>query len=92
MNAVDFLLEKKIYLRDFSAGTKKVICPKCSESRRNKTERCLSVTILGPYDLVFHCHHCSWSGGFTPSHERKNKPVVSKSSEWRKKFTSERRW
>lgn len=39
----------------------KQTCPKCSENRKNKTEKCLSVT----YDneaVLYKCHHCGWAG------------------------------
>lgn len=36
-------------------------CPQCSDSRKNKSEPCLSVT----YDrdaVLYNCHNCGWSG------------------------------
>jgi len=37
----------------------KTICPKCSHTRKNKKEQCLSInTEKG----VYNCHHCGWSG------------------------------
>ncbi len=36
-------------------------CPKCSASRKNSKEKCLTVT----YDtdaVLYNCHHCGWSG------------------------------
>lgn len=41
--------------------TGRQVCPKCSEARKNKKEKCLSVK----YDLdgvVYKCHNCQWSG------------------------------
>ena len=37
----------------------KAICPKCSTSRKKKTEPCLSINTENG---VFVCHHCEWSG------------------------------
>ena len=37
----------------------KTTCPKCSHTRKNKTEECLSVNII---DGKYCCHHCGWSG------------------------------
>ena len=37
----------------------KAICPKCSNSRKKKTEPCLSINTENG---VFVCHHCEWSG------------------------------
>lgn len=44
-----------------TAPTQRYLCPSCSSERRNKHDRCLSVTVEGNR-AVFHCHHCSWSG------------------------------
>lgn len=43
-----------------STGNVKTICPKCSESRKNKRDKSLSVD-LGK--RVWLCHNCGWSGG-----------------------------
>lgn len=41
------------------SGDLKLTCPKCSPTRKNKSDRCLSVnTEKGLYN----CHHCNWSG------------------------------
>ena len=41
------------------SGDLKLTCPKCSPTRKNKSDRCLSVnTQKGLYN----CHHCNWSG------------------------------
>lgn len=37
----------------------KTICPKCSQTRKNKKEQCLSINIDKG---VYNCHHCGWSG------------------------------
>ncbi len=37
----------------------KVTCPKCSNERKNKTDRCLSVSVA---QGVYNCHHCGFSG------------------------------
>lgn len=40
-------------------GQLKTICPKCSHTRKNRTEPCLSVNL----DMNrYKCHHCGWSG------------------------------
>ena len=53
-------------LRDFGIdlpdrfhGDRKTTCPKCSESRRNKHEPCLSVN---GDEGIWKCHHCGWTG------------------------------
>lgn len=37
----------------------KTVCPKCSDSRKNKKDPCLSVDTK---EGLFHCHHCGWKG------------------------------
>lgn len=65
------LTELGIHLRRRS-GTEKTQCPKCSDSRRNKKDPCLSVNITSG---EFCCHHCSWKGNvktFEKTNNRKD--------------------
>lgn len=39
----------------------KYTCPKCSAQRKNKTDKCLSVT-YGQEAVLFKCHNCDFSG------------------------------
>ena len=39
----------------------KQTCPKCSASRKNKTEKCLSVT-FSDNGVLYKCHNCGWQG------------------------------
>jgi twinkle protein len=39
----------------------KQTCPKCSQTRKNKDDKCLSVT-YGDEAVLYNCHHCGWSG------------------------------
>jgi len=48
-----------IDLKGKSSGTIKVLCPKCSHTRKNKNDPCLSVDIDRG---LFNCHNCSWHG------------------------------
>ena len=41
--------------------TGRQICPQCSATRKNKTEKCLSVT-FDKDAVLYNCHHCGWSG------------------------------
>lgn len=51
-----------IDLRGYTRGQRKVLCPKCSHTRRhNRNEPCLSVNLDGEV-LVWRCHHCGWYG------------------------------
>ena len=40
-------------------GSEKTICPKCSHTRKNRSEKCLSVNID---EGVYNCFHCGWKG------------------------------
>lgn len=40
-------------------GEAKLLCPRCSAERKNKTDKCLSVNLDSG---LFNCHHCEWSG------------------------------
>lgn len=42
-----------------TSGQVKVKCPRCSHSRKNKMEPCLSVNID---DGAWNCHNCEWKG------------------------------
>ena len=41
--------------------TGKQTCPKCSAQRKNKTEKCLSVTYTDDA-VLYKCHNCEWAG------------------------------
>ncbi len=60
-----------------SSGEEDTTCPQCSESRKNKRARCLSVNIDKG---VWTCHHCGWSGGLGTGEQ--TRPVIVKS--WRR--------
>jgi|688.fasta_scaffold88607_4 twinkle protein len=51
-----------------SNGQTKTTCPKCSSTRKNKKEFCLSVDIDKG---VFKCHNCDWKGNVA-AYESKN--------------------
>jgi twinkle protein len=42
-----------------NAVEQKVICPKCSHTRKNKKDPCLSINLEKG---VYNCHNCGWSG------------------------------
>lgn len=59
MNNIELLERLGIDLRHKRAGQIKTICPKCSDSRRNKKDPSLSVDIDGG---LYNCHHCDFRG------------------------------
>ncbi len=40
----------------------RIVCPICSETRKKKNERSLSVTVKSDVTL-YNCHHCNAEGG-----------------------------
>ncbi len=57
----DKLREHGIALRRDGEGNRKTTCPRCSHTRKNRKDPCLSVTVTSNH-AVWHCHHCGWSG------------------------------
>lgn len=62
-DARDVLNEAGITLRSYAAGAHKATCPQCSQSRKKRSDPCLSVTIASDGDVVWNCHHCHFAGG-----------------------------
>lgn len=48
-----------IDLPDIFPGDRKVVCPKCSYTRKKPNDPCLSVN---GQTGVWHCHNCGWNG------------------------------
>jgi len=56
-----------INVRDGQRGNVKVVCPKCSDSRKHKSDPCLSVDVA---EGIWNCHNCGWKGSIkTPKKE-----------------------
>ena len=58
----------------------RIVCPVCSESRKKKNEKSLSVTVKDDVTL-YSCHHCNAEGGvkrtrYTPPSRKKTTPVI----------------
>jgi twinkle protein len=63
MTLAERLLKFSIRPSRYTPGDYKLTCPKCSHTRRNKTDPCLSVTIDADGEhAVWNCHNCSWKG------------------------------
>ena len=61
----------------FKQGEFHTTCPKCSSTRKKKTERCLSIN--EPKGL-FNCHHCGYSGNVNLQQKKEYvKPIEVKS-------------
>src|SRR5689334_7917336 len=68
------LLEHGIRPNSYAEGDQKLLCPKCSHTRRpeHRREPCLSLTIEAE-GAVWKCHNCNWADGVTtrsPNHAR----------------------
>ena len=48
-----------IELTDFRAGNHKTRCPQCSDSRKHKKDKCLSVKIDSA-GVTWNCYNCHW--------------------------------
>jgi len=69
-----------------NAIEQKVICPKCSHTRKNKKDPCLSINLDKG---VYNCHNCGWSGNvnFKPKKEFVKPPeaktnLTEKTEKW----------
>jgi hypothetical protein len=60
----DLLAKLGIKLRNTAPGERKTLCPKCSHTRKNRRDPCLSVRIE-PSGVVFNCHNCGNKGGMS---------------------------
>lgn len=60
-----------IYLhgQSYGPGDKKTTCPRCSDTRRDKKDPCLSLRIdEDGNNAVWMCHHCDWRGNTKDVH------------------------
>lgn len=56
-------------------GQEKTLCPQCSNARKNKRDRCLSVNIgTGEY----RCHNCGWKGNVRAFERRHDTKIYDK--------------
>ena len=57
-------------------GNYHIICPKCSKSRKKKSEKCLSINVEKG---LYNCFHCGWSGNVNLRAKKEYvKPIVVK--------------
>jgi twinkle protein len=64
------LLEHGIRPRSFAPGNYKMLCPKCSHTRKNRTDPCLSLTIEDDERAVWDCkNECGFRGAIMPNRE-----------------------
>jgi|TARA_Y100000034_G_C6906447_1_gene420830 twinkle protein len=52
--------DKGIEVPDYiTSGQYSALCPKCSNNRKKRNDKCLSVNID---EGIWYCHHCNWKG------------------------------
>lgn len=76
MSMIQDLNSKGIRLKSYSPGNQKTLCPRCSHTRKNKSDPCLSVTIESSDLALYNCHNCYWQGsaGLPASGQRQEEP------------------
>lgn len=68
---IERLRQLGIEVRSGARGDVKTTCPKCSPTRKNKTDPCLSVN---SDTGVWNCHNCGWHGVVKAPKKEYNKP------------------
>ena len=51
-----------IHINEAHSGNTKTTCPECSDTRVNKDNLCLSVSVDKG---TWFCHYCEWTGGLS---------------------------
>jgi twinkle protein len=59
--ADQLLDEHGIRLRHHRDGNQKLLCPKCSHTRKNRSDPCLSV-LIDADGVTWNCKNCEWKG------------------------------
>lgn len=77
------LLEQGIRPRSHAPGNYKVLCPKCSHTRKNRSDPCLSLTIEADDRAVWDCKNgCGFKGAAaadrSESRQRKARPAPAR--------------
>lgn len=72
-SAGDILHENQITLRSYREGNQKCLCPRCSHTRKNKKDPCLSV-LIDDQGVQWFCHNCQFHGGEFYDGKARNQP------------------
>ena len=68
-------LDKGIIVNESGSNQQTVKCPECSDKRKKRGQRTLSINLN---KQVFNCHHCGWSGNLTTFKILDNRKYKSK--------------
>ena len=78
---MDLAEAQELDLSLLQVGDHRILCPMCSHSRRNRQDRCLSVTVDFE-KAVWNCWHCGWSGA------KSNREPQASAPHWRRSMTT----
>ena len=70
------LLQQGIRPTRYGSGDQKLLCPKCSHTRKDRKDPCLSLTLDGE-SAVWNCHNCGWTGAIGGDERRTTRPKPS---------------
>ena len=59
LTAQELCDDENVKLKSYSNGKQGTTCPQCSEERKKKTAKCMTVNI-DERGVRFTCHHCGW--------------------------------
>lgn len=59
---IDEIIAAGIKLKSYSVGTHKTTCPKCSHTRKNKSDPCLYVNVESDELALWKCYNCNFTG------------------------------
>lgn len=75
MKVFKSFFDANIEVGNKSTGQIKIKCPECSHSRKNKNDKCLSVSLD---KQTWNCHNCGWAGGIVKEQRTYTMPVEKK--------------
>lgn len=59
---MDELINQGFKLPSYNVGKYKGSCPRCSDSRKDKSVACMAISIAANNSASYECSHCGWSG------------------------------
>ncbi len=68
-NMIEELLGHGFKLKGYNVGSHKIRCPRCSDSRNDKQDPCLYLTIQENEKALWKCYNCGWSGSAGAVHK-----------------------
>lgn len=77
---IEKINEAGITLNSYHQGSQKVLCPRCSHTRKKKKDPCLSIAIESDH-AIWNCHNpgCDFSGRVNANNNTAQMPPIKKS-------------